>query len=69
MSIYFVDFPPLFISYKCQDVDIGLKAAFSVAMALVQTFHLQCSIEVSEAKELITIFGEFRNYCNKSTDF
>lgn len=49
-------FPLLFISCKCQDVAIGLKAAFSVAVALLQPFHLQYSIEATEAKDLINSF-------------
>lgn len=52
-----VGFPPLAISYKCQDAGMGLKAAFAVAMALMQPFCPRCSIEASEAKELITVFG------------
>lgn len=38
ISIYFMGFSPPFISCKCQDVAIGLKAAFSVAVALLQPF-------------------------------
>ena len=45
-----MEFFPLFISYKSQGVAIGLKAAFSAAMALLQPSYLQCIIEAPEAK-------------------
>lgn len=53
---YTLGFFPLFISCKSQDVAIGLKAAFSAAVASLQPSALQCSIETSEAKDLITVF-------------